>query len=54
MRDLLLVVVVRERDLEELLLAVARREMVVSRATPARGGRAMQRAPRMLGMGRER
>jgi len=58
MRDLLLLllllVVVRVRDLEEERFAVARRERVVSSATPARGGRAMHRAPRMLGRGRER
>jgi hypothetical protein len=51
-------VVVRVRGLlvedEEVRFAVARSEIVVSRATPARGGRAMQRAPRMLGIGRER
>lgn len=39
---------------EEELFAVARSEIVVSRATPARGGRAMHSAPRMLGIGRER
>jgi hypothetical protein len=36
------------------LLAEVTREVVVSRATPARAGRAMVRAARMLGIGRER
>jgi hypothetical protein len=51
-------VVVRERGLlveeEEVRFAVARSEIVVSSATPARGGRAIHSAPRMLGIGRER
>ena len=55
----LLLVFVRVRGLvveeeAEALFAVARSEIVVSRATPARGGRAMHSAPRMLGIGRER
>lgn len=48
-------VVVRASGLDSAFaLAFARSEVVVSSATPARGGRAMQRAPRRLGMGRER
>lgn len=48
-------VVVKERGLVmSFAVAVARREVVVSSATPARGGRAMQSAPRRLGRGRER
>jgi hypothetical protein len=35
-------------------VAVATSEVVVSSATPARGGSAMHRAQRMLGMGRVR
>ena len=57
-RGLLLLVEddVRERGLlvVEERWAVARRVVVAERATPARGGRAMHRAPRMLGRGRER
>lgn len=45
----------RERDVVEglvlVLAAVRTREVAVSRVRPARGGRAMARAPRMLGMG---
>lgn len=45
----------RERDVDDglgsLLRAVRTRVVAVSRARPARGGRAMARAPRMLGMG---
>lgn len=48
-------VVTRERGLAALFaFAVARSEVVVSSATPARGGMAMQRAPRRLGRGRDR
>lgn len=51
----LVVVTCKERGLAALFaFAVASREVVVSSATPARGGRAMQRAPRRLGRGRER
>lgn len=46
--------VVEDEEEEEARFAVARSEIVVSRATPARGGRAMHSAPRMLGIGRER
>lgn len=44
-------VVVREL---EAVVADVTSEVVVSRATPAREGRAIVRAARMLGMGRER
>lgn len=37
-----------------VLCAVVTREVAVSSARPASGGRAMARAPRMLGMGRVR
>ena len=48
--------VVRELEFEEEEEAVAdvTSEVVVSRATPAREGRAIVRAARMLGIGRER
>lgn len=39
---------------EEEACAEVRREVAVSRARPERGGRAIARAPRMLGMGRVR
>lgn len=53
MRDFGFDVVVRVMGLFGLL-EEATRAVVVSRATPARGGRAIARAPRMLGIGRER
>jgi len=48
--------VVLEEDGEDRvdLVAEVKREVEVSRATPAREGRAIVRAARMLGMGRER
>jgi len=59
MRGLRLVLSAAVRsDEEELLLdvavAVVTSEVVVSRATPAREGRAIVRAARMLGIGSER
>lgn len=43
------------REVEfSLAVAVVTSEVVVSRATPAREGRAIVRAARMLGIGRER
>lgn len=47
--------VVRELEVDvALLLAEVTREVAVSMATPAREGRAIVRAARMLGIGRER
>jgi hypothetical protein len=47
------VVVTRELPLA-VAVALVTSEVVVSRATPAREGRAIARAASMLGMGRER
>jgi hypothetical protein len=43
-----------EEDGDEEEVAEVTSEVVVSRATPAREGRAIVRAARMLGIGRER
>ena len=42
------------RELLAVAVALVTSEVVVSRATPAREGRAIVRAARMLGIGRER